>query len=348
MKYLVGVTVVSVLLSLAWVIDASSRPRVRRAPHSQRRGDVIYAPGRIEGMTPEIELRTFIDGRVAKLHCAAGDSVDAHQVLLELDDRQQQHEVALAESQLRAAEARLRRLVAGAHPHERKEAAAAYEAKLAELDGVRQTWERQQQLRREGAISQQEFDDQQSRFHAVTAQAAAAQARMEFLAAPPRDDELQLAQAEIDAAASRLELANLQLDRAKLRAPCAAAVLHVATEIGESTGPIAAEAAIILADTRRMRVRAFVEEFDAPRMQLGMPARITADGLPGKIYVGRVSQLSPHMTSKQIWNDEPSERLDTKTREVWIDLKNSDDLIFGLRVDVTIGANDEQLTSGGK
>ena len=42
------------------------------------------------------------------------------------------------------------------------------------------------------------------------------------------------------------------------------------------------------------------------------------------------------MSRKELWNDRPAERYDTKSREVWIDLDNSNRLVVGLRVDALI------------
>ena len=55
-------------------------------------------------------------------------------------------------------------------------------------------------------------------------------------------------------------------------------MLRVDAEPGELTGPEAPQPVIILADTRRFRVRAFVEEYDAPRLAVGLPARVTPMG----------------------------------------------------------------------
>jgi hypothetical protein len=45
------------------------------------------------------------------------------------------------------------------------------------------------------------------------------------------------------------------------------------------------------------------------------------------------------MGPKRLWRDEPTERNDTRSREVWIDLeKPAKELVFGLRVDVFIDA----------
>jgi multidrug resistance efflux pump len=90
-----------------------------------------------------------------------------------------------------------------------------------------------------------------------------------------------------------------------------------------------------MVDTSKYHVRAFVEELDAPRIKIGMPAEISADGLDERLS-GRVVRVSPHMTKKQLWSDRPTERFDTKSREVWIELDQSGDHVIGLRMDVTI------------
>ena len=53
-------------------------------------------------------------------------------------------------------------------------------------------------------------------------------------------------------------------------------------------------------------------------------------------FPGRVVRLSPRMDRKTVWSDRATERYDTKTREVWIELQPGPPLVLGLRVDVTI------------
>jgi hypothetical protein len=97
------------------------------------------------------------------------------------------------------------------------------------------------------------------------------------------------------------------------------------------TGPV-----IVMTDTRRLRVRAFVEELDAPTVSVGMTATIRADGLPDNEFTGRVAETSPRMSRKILLSDRPDERFDTKVREVCIDVDGGESLVVGLRVDVTI------------
>ncbi|MCL4190544.1 MAG: hypothetical protein KJZ87_02270, partial [Thermoguttaceae bacterium] len=103
--------------------------------------------------------------------------------------------------------------------------------------------------------------------------------------------------------------------------------------------------AVILTDSSRYRVRAFVEELEAPRVRAGMQATAVADGLAGQTFRGRVSQLSPRMSRKSMWTDDPGERYDTKAREIWIDLEPAGDLVVGLRVDVMIDPAGEDLSA---
>lgn len=334
-RFLLFTVGIAVVVSLGLLIDTQSQaPASRPSPPS--RPVEIFALGRIEGRCPEIELRPELEGRVVEVFVEEGQQVEANEIILQLDDRQYLQQVALAEAELELAEARLDRLVNGSHQQDRLEAAALCRAKEAELRRAQRTWNRIVELRKTNAVSQQKADDQQMAVAAITAELQAAQARLERLQAKARPDEVRIEMAHINAAKAGLELAKVQLQRTQLRAPAAVQVLAINTEIGELTGPEATEPAIIMADTRQLNVRAFIEELDAPRVKIGMTGRIRIDGLPDREFTGRVIRLSPHMSRKQLWSDHPTERLDTKTREVWLELEETQDLLVGLRVDVTL------------
>jgi len=341
LKFLFVIAVMALVAVLGFVIDAQSRapavhPRLDSATLS------IYAPGRVEGASPETELRPQLAGRVVRVLVADGDLVEEGQLLVELDDRQYRHSVALAAADVELAEAQLERLLNGAHHEERSEAAALFRAKQAELQRAQLEWQRLSGLRQAQAISQQQADNQRTLVEALEAEVAAAKARLDHLEAAARPDEVRIAKARIEAARARWELAKVDLERAQLRAPTRGQILDVGVEPGELTGPDAPRPAVIMADTISgpLRVRAFIEELDAPRVQIGMTAVVTADGLPDRQFHGRVVRLSPRMSPKQIRSDRPTERFDTKTREVWIELHSGEGLVVGLPVDVLIDAKD--------
>jgi multidrug resistance efflux pump len=334
-RYTILLVAILLVVVLGWAIDSQSRIPTERNLNTAR-GLSICAPGRIEGRTEEIELRPRLLGRVAGVLVKEGQTVKKDDVLVALDDAEYRHAVALAAAEVRLAEARLERRINGARQEERDEARSLADARRAELEAAELSWKRIEQLSRKQTVSQQEADDSRTRVAALRSELAAARAHVQLLDAPARPDEILMDRAQVEAARARLELANVQLERTNLRAPCDAQILRVDVESGELASPESPDAAVILVDTSRYRVRAFVEEMDAPRVRPGMEATIYADGMPECELRGHVAHSSPRMTRKQLYTDDPAERYDTKTREVWIDLEPSQPLVVGLRVDVVI------------
>jgi multidrug resistance efflux pump len=269
---------------------------------------------------------------------AAGDLVDAGGVLVKLDDARQRQEVALATANLEFAQAELERLKNGARADEREEAHALYRSAQARLDLALRTWTRIEQLRSEQAVSQQEADDQQASVDSLRGELEAAAARVRQIEAPARADEMRAAIARVASADASLALAKINLAKMELLAPLRGRVLDVNARLGELTGPDAVKPLVVLADTSKVCVRAFVEELDAPRIAIGMKAAVTADGLPGQTLAGHVISISPRMETKSIHTDRAFELYDTKVREVLVELDTKELQIVGLRVDVTFDA----------
>ena len=148
-------------------------------------------------------------------------------MLAELDDSELVEEVAVAAAELHLAEAQLERLNPGAHAKQRAEAAALYQAKLAELERANLTWKRVEDLLRTATATQQEADNQRTLVSGLTAEAEAASAHLELLNSPAREDEVQMETARVQEAQARWKLANVQLDRTRLRSPLGGQVLKI-------------------------------------------------------------------------------------------------------------------------
>jgi HlyD family secretion protein len=334
---LTTIALVAAVIGLGVAIEIqSTAPVVRPAQSGDARQ--IYASGRIEGATSEIELRLQAVGRITQVPVCEGQVVKAGDLLIQLDDQQYRQEIALAGAELVLAEAQLQRLLSGAHPQQRNEAASLCRAREAELKRAELTWQRTQEMLRDKTIAQQEADNQWMHLTALRNEVDAARARLAFLESSARPDEIRIEEARIAAAKARVESSKVQADHTRLLAPCNAQVLKLNGKVGEMTGPTSVEPAAILADTSRYFVRAFVEERDAPRVAVGMPAKITLDALRDQTLTGRVVRLSPRMDRKSVFSDRATERYDTKTRTVWIELPPGPSLVLGLRVDVTIDA----------
>ncbi len=92
-------------------------------------------------------------------------------------------------------------------------------------------------------------------------------------------------------AEKELALARLQLERMHGRAPEAGTVVEKQVEVGEWLTP--GRPVFLLADVRRLKVAALVDEIDVPRVRVGNRADVSADGVPGRAFGGRVTQIWP-------------------------------------------------------
>lgn len=99
-------------------------------------------------------------------------------------------------------------------------------------------------------------------------------------------------QAEVDAAAARLGLADRQLARRELRAPHAGVVLHVWKRVGESVDGTATTPVAEVADTRTLEVRAQVTPRALLRLREGLAASVRVNGLDGEL-AARVVRVPP-------------------------------------------------------
>jgi multidrug resistance efflux pump len=294
----------------------------------------IYAAGIVEGATRDIEIRAEQVGLVRAVPVKAGAWVEANDVLVRLDSDAQRQETASAKARLELAQAELERLRNGARPEEREETHALVRSAQARLDQTSRNLQRLRDLQSSRAATQQDVDDQQSLVDATRAELDAAEARAKQIEAPAREDEVAAAEARVSAAQAEVNYSNIRLAKYEVRAPHCGRVLDVHVVAGELTGPQAAEPIIVLSDTSKIRVRAFVEELDAAAVRSGMTARITSDALHGRSFSGRVIAMNPYMKSKTLLSAHPNQLYDTKTREVLLEMSDMANAIVGQPVDV--------------
>jgi HlyD family secretion protein len=200
-------------------------------------------------------------GQIAHLRVKEGDRVAAGQVLLELWSVDLAARIHLAEEQAGAVKAR------------RNQACAAAQA-------ARREAARQQKLVGQGFISAAALDNATSE-------------------ADVREAACRAAAADIAAAEAQVDAARAALSRTVLKAPFAGIVAEVTGEQGEYSTPsppgIPTPPAIDLIDDSCLYVTAPIDEVDAPRIKVGLPARIALDAFPGQHFAGRVRRIAPYV-----------------------------------------------------
>lgn len=202
-----------------------------------------------------------IGGQIANLPVKEGDAVKPGQLLMELWNHDQLAQLELATSEARATEAEASQICI-------KSEVAKREASRAK------------RLRKKKLTSEEAADKADGEARAQRAACSAARAKK------------QVSQAKIHVVESKLE-------RTRLTAPFAGIVAEVNGEIGEFVTPspvgIPTPPAVDLIDISCLYVSAPIDEVDAPRIRVGMLAKISLDAMADQIFDGKVRRIAPYV-----------------------------------------------------
>jgi HlyD family secretion protein len=140
-------------------------------------------------------------------------------------------------------------------------------------------------------------------------------------------------QKEAVAALARVEA---QLAKTRIVAPIDGAVIHRWTDPGQMVqlgAPV-----VSIADLKRTRIEAEVNEFDAGRIEPGDSVIITAEGYPGTRWQGTVEEIPDVVTGRRLMPQDPGRPADTGVLMVKVSFQEPTPLKLGQRVEVTIEA----------
>jgi HlyD family secretion protein len=242
------------------------------------------------------KMATIAGGRIEWLGVEEGDRVEAGQVLMRLWHGDLDARAAVARAQLATARQRVHEVCTVAANAEREAA-------------------RQAQLVKRGFVSA----------------SAEEKARTEARARRAACD---TAQADVATAEAQLVATETDRQRLVLVAPFAGTVAKISGELGEYATPsppgVPMPPAIDLIDDSCLYVKAPMDEIDAPRIQPGLPVRITLEAIPGKVFAGTVRRVAPYITAVE---------KQARTVAVDVDFVNPDEargMLVGYSTDVEI------------
>jgi HlyD family secretion protein len=233
--------------------------------HSVERGVVQDTVANTRAGTIEACRRAGISprlgGQIARMPVTEGDVVATDQILMEFWNDDLLAQEKLAESEVKATQAKWEQ--------------ACILAEVAKREAARQ-----QQLKNKNLASEEAIDKAESE---ALAQAAACNAAL----------------SAVDVSKSQLDVARAALDQTRLRAPFPGVVAEVNGEVGEFVTPspvgIPTPPAVDLMDISCLYVSAPIDEVDAPGIEIGMTARISLDAFPGQVFAGRVRRVAPYV-----------------------------------------------------
>jgi HlyD family secretion protein len=335
-----GIAVVtsSTALAVAWSVPLwfapGVPPQVLSASVEAAPGQVIAANGRVEPISGEIAVGTQVLGALKDVPVKEGGTVKAGQVIAENVNADLVAAVSRADATVAERCAELDKLLHGARIEERQRAAAELADVTAQLSLAEGDVRRQRPLAEHNAVAVSDFDHSKWTMAALKARQNAADQTLALINAPPRAEDVAIAQASLDIANAEAANAHALLEKTRIRAPIDGTVLRLLRKTGEPVGIYPPTVVALIGDIQRLRVIAEVEESDVARVHLGQTVYVTADAYGGHRFAGVVTRLADRMGRKELYSDDPSQRMDAKVLEATVTLDNDVHLPVGLRVDV--------------
>jgi HlyD family secretion protein len=275
--------------------------------------------------------------RIAEVLVEEGTKVKAGQVLARLDSGRLLPRVQQAEARVAVQSEALRKLRNGARPEEVAQARAMVNVAQSEAANASSQFERLRGISDESkgrAVSPQDLEAASTAARMSEAQAENARKALELTLAGPRDEDIDQAKAQLDAAQADLALLKRQLADVELISPTDGVIRNRLMEPGELATPQRPVFSIAIANPKW--VRAYLSEADLSRIKIGAPANVTIDSAVGSPIQGKVGFISStaEFTPKTVQTEELRTSL---VYEVRVFVNDSEDrLRLGMPATVSI------------
>ena len=349
--YMFAGLAVVLFVPLLLFLSSATRTSGYKNQFRVRRGRIdshIAARGRVEGTTSqEIKLASRVVGRLKQVTVLDGDPIRKGQVVAVLENDDLKAQVEQARANVRRVQAEFEKLLNGARPEERAAARASMEEARAAAENARQDYERAQKLFNDGGIvSQSVLDKAERDWKMGQAHFESTRENYKLIMAPPRDEDVAAARAQVTLARAQLAQAEDNYDNTFVRSPVDGVVVKRYMNPGESISYESLYQPIVsVSDTTHLMVRAEIDETDIGKIKVGQRAALRCDAFRAQTFHGRVVRISGGLGRKKIQTDNPTEKIDTDVLESFIEVDPGSPLRVGLRVDVyiTLAQEDDVL-----
>jgi multidrug resistance efflux pump len=176
------------------------------------------------------------------------------------------------------------------------------------------------------------------------ARVAGARAELDLFRAGPWQPDVARAEAALGAARARLDRLRLDIERRTVRAPIDGTVLRCYLHEGEYAGAGASQAdqaALVIGDLARLRVRVDVDEFDAARFRPAAAATAFFKGRAAPAIGLSFVATEPFVAPKRSLTNSQRELVDTRVLQVIYALADPHPAVYpGQQLDVFIEASE--------
>ncbi len=265
-------------------------------------------------------------GTISEIHVNEGDLVKEGDLLVELDHKELDAQVALAEANLKVGESRLEQARIGEKIYQEVSATRVSQA-TAQCDQAESDFRRVKDLADKKAVSQSDFEKATLALRVARENKAAAEASQKETLV--REEEVRSAEAAVDQLRSAISVANAALERMHVRAPFEGVIAKKILEVGEAVAmglPL-----LQMVRAGECYIEAPFDEANAAQISVGQVARVELDAYPDVKFKGEVFYISPVVSM----NKDLSRTFDVKVRVV----EQPEKFVPGMSADVTILAD---------
>jgi membrane fusion protein, multidrug efflux system len=260
--------VIAVAVALWWWLYASRYQST----------DDAYVAGDLVGVMSQVS------GTVIAIGADETDRVQAGEVLVRLDPTDTRIALQAAEQQLARTVRQVRTVFAN-----RAQGSALVAERRADLDRALADFDRRKNLTASGAVSTEELGHARDAVNAARDALNAAQKNLAASAALVGRTGV-ADNPDVQAAATTVENAWLNVQRTSVRAPVSGFVARRAVQLGERIAPGTALLAIV--PLERVWIEANFKEVQLKNMRIGQPVKVVSDLYGGKVeFQGRVAGL---------------------------------------------------------
>lgn len=246
---------------------------------------VVSTNGKVEPVQ-NFEAHAPISTTVKRLLVKEGDHVRKGQLLLELDDADIRSQAAKAQAQVKAAQASLSASKNSGTQEEVLTLKSQLNKAQTARDAAQRNLDALKRLQQQGAASDGEVRQAQQTLDSAQADSNLVQQKLKDRYSAP---ELASTEAQASEAQAAYESAVDALGKSNVHAPFDGIVYSLPVKAGSFVP--GGELMLQEADLSRVIVRAFVDEPDVGRLQVGQRVEITWDAVPGRTWTGTVNTV---------------------------------------------------------
>ncbi len=244
----------------------------------------VVASGRV--ISPQrVTVALQGSGRVLRVAVAEGQTVEAGQLLIELDNSDNRASLDQAGAAVAQALAKLRQRGELSQPQAIQKLA---QARATELQ-ARKALDRNRNLLAQGFVSQAAVDDAQRAVDVAASQVASAQAQV--TANSPDGSDAMLLSAALRQAQAGQQLARAKLDQGLVLAPTSGVLISRSVEVGDIVQP--GKALMVLAASGQPQILIQIDEKNLSKVALGQKAFASADAFASQRFDAVVAYINP-------------------------------------------------------